>query len=77
VVNVGRHEFYRTHALAVRVDWLCPWLAGNGFGLILRCWTERRDFRGSEARQFHELASVVALDADLNSRFVGESFGPY
>lgn len=77
VVNVGRHEFYRTHALAVRVDWLRPWLAGNGFGLILRCWTERRDFRGSESRQFHELASVVALDADLNSRFVGESFGPY
>lgn len=77
VVNIGRRDFNRSHLLAVRRDWLAPWLTSNGYGIVLRCWTERRDFRESTPRQFHELASVIALDANLTPTFSGESHGTY
>lgn len=76
-VNVGRRGWDRSHSFAVKQDWFRSWLAARGYGLVICCWTERRDFRDSAPREFHELASVLALDETLKEQFSGESSGSY
>lgn len=64
--DLGQLDGFGNRALVVRRGWLQSWLKETKQGLVVRTWTERRDFRDEEQPPFHELASVVGLDQDLH-----------
>ena len=77
LVEVGAHGFGASHMLVARRDWLSEWLAKENLALIVRAWSERRDFRHKPARNFHELSSLVAYDSSLRLLERAQSHGSF
>ena len=62
IANIRQHRSETPYALVYRKNWLTHILSTHDLNLIVRCWTERRDFRDDPARPYLFSSSIALFD---------------